>query len=276
MPPEVKTEIELEIAHVLFIDTVGYSKLSINEEHALFHTLNRIVKNSDRFRAADAAGKLVRLPTGDGMALVFAESPEAPVQCALEISKALRDSPELPLRMGIHSGPVSRVVDVNDRANITGAAVNIAQRVMACGDTGHILLSKRAADDLSEYRHWRPYLHDLGECRVKHGTKLGLVNLYSDEVGDAALPTSLKRQIEEQAAAQHAVSRNKFVIATTAALTVLAIGVAAYLTFHRGNTRPIPLRVAAEKSVAVLPFENLSDDKQNAYFADGVLDEILS
>ena len=165
MAAEVKKEIQLEIAHVLFIDIVGYSKLLINEQRALLDILNQIVRGTDQFRSAEAAGKLVKVPTGDGMALVFYSSPEAPVECALEISRALKNRPELKLRMGVHSGPVSGVVDVNDRANVAGAGINIAQRVMDCGDAGHILLSKRVAEDLEQFGHWRPLLHDLARAK---------------------------------------------------------------------------------------------------------------
>src|SRR5262244_779856 len=169
MPSEIKKEIKLEIAHVLFIDIVDYSKLLIDEQRDYLHTLNEVVRETDSFRAADAAGKLTRLPTGDGMALLFATTPDAPVSCALQISNALRSHPELQVRMGIHSGPVSGTTDVNDRSNVAGAGINIAQRVMDCGDAGHILLSKRVAEDLAQYRHWQVYLHDLGQCEVKHG-----------------------------------------------------------------------------------------------------------
>src|SRR5258707_10968817 len=167
MSTEIKKEIQLEIAHVLFIDIVGYSKLLINEQRALLNILNQIVRGTDQFRSAEAAGKLVKVPTGDGMALVFYSSPEAPVECALEISRALKERPELRLRMGVHSGPVSGVIDVNERANVTGAGINVAQRVMDCGDAGHILVSKHVAEDLEQYRQWQPCLHDLGECKVK-------------------------------------------------------------------------------------------------------------
>src|SRR5438477_1603116 len=169
MPAETKKEIGLEIAHVLFIDIVGYSKLLIDEQRDYLHTLNEVVRETDSFRAADAAGKLTRLPTGDGMALVFATTPDAPVSCALQIGKALRSHPEVQVRMGIHSGPVSGITDVNDRSNVAGAGINLAQRVMDCGDAGHILLSKRVADDLAHYNEWKPSLHDLGEVEVKHG-----------------------------------------------------------------------------------------------------------
>src|SRR5205807_6292294 len=131
------------------------------------------------FRNAEAAGKLIKIPTGDGMALVFQDRLEATVECALEISRALKEHPTLPLRMGVHSGPVSGVIDVNERANVAGAGINMAQRVMDCGDAGHILLSKRVAEDLEQYEHWQPLLHDLGTCEVKHDVRVGIVNLFS-------------------------------------------------------------------------------------------------
>src|SRR5436305_12468 len=161
MAAEVKKEIQLEIGHVLFIDIVGYSKLLINEQRALLDTLNQIVRATEEFQIAEQAGRLIKIPTGDGMALVFYKSPEEPVECALEISRSLKNHPELQLRMGVHSGPVSGVIDVNERANVAGAGINIAQRVMDCGDAGHILLSKHVAEDLEQYKHWRPLLHDL-------------------------------------------------------------------------------------------------------------------
>jgi len=193
MSAAVKKEIQLEIAHVLFIDIVGYSKLLINEQHELLQELNQIVRTTEAFRAAEAVGKLIRLPTGDGMALAFATTPDAPVQCALEISKALKSRPELRVRMGIHSGPVSGLVDVNDRSNIAGAGINLAQRVMDCGDAGHILLSRHIAEDLEQYRQWQPHLHDLGECEVKHGVRIHVVNLYTEEFGNPDLPDKFKR-----------------------------------------------------------------------------------
>jgi TolB-like protein/class 3 adenylate cyclase/Flp pilus assembly protein TadD len=217
---EAKKEIELEIAHVLFIDIVGYSKLSINEQHAAVEELNRIVRASEQFQRAEAVDRLLKIATGDGMALVFYTSPEAPAQCAVEISRALKEHPRLQLRMGIHSGPVSGVVDVNNRPNLTGAGINVAQRVMDCGDGGHILLSKHVAEDLEEYERWRPLLHDLGTCEVKHGVR---------------------------------------------------VGIAIFSLYRLRSTLTAP-----EKSIAVLPFENLSDDKENAYFTEGVGDEILT
>src|SRR5689334_16738525 len=181
MPNDAKKEIELEIGHVLFIDVVGYSKLSVNEQHARVEELNDVVRLSEQFRKAEAAGRLLKIPTGDGMALVFYRSPEEPAQCAFEIGRALKDNPRLPVRMGIHSGPVSGVVDVNERTNVAGGGINMAQRVMDCGDAGHILLSRHVAEDLAEYERWRSYLHDIGTFEVKHGVRVSVTNLYSDE-----------------------------------------------------------------------------------------------
>lgn len=279
-------ELELKIAHVLFIDTVGYSKLLINEQRELLHELNRIVRGAPRFRAAESAGKLIRLPTGDGMALVFSDSPEEPAECAFEISQALKNCPHLPLRMGIHSGPVSRVMDVNDRSNAAGAGLNIAQRVMSCGDAGHILLSKHAADDLVEYPHWHSYLHEIGECKVKHGAKIALVNLYSDEIGNPQLPSRCKK-VEQSGETRRGITFVGWpkIALITASMVVVALVLAVYAVFFikptsSSDRSPVsqdspPTLVPPEKSIAVLPFENLSDDKQNAYFADGVQDEIL-
>jgi adenylate cyclase len=197
MPSESSSDVKFEIGHVLFIDIVGYSKLLINEQSEQIQKLKEIVRGTEQFRLAEAEGKLLRLPTGDGGALVFRTSPEAPVLCALEISKALRSYPELQVRMGIHSGPVNEVVDLNEQANIAGAGINIAQRVMDCGDAGHILVSKRVGDDLEQYQHWRSLLHELGECEVKHGVRISLLNLYSDEAGNPELPEKF-RQVKKK------------------------------------------------------------------------------
>src|SRR6266481_5428408 len=266
MPAEVKKEIQLEIAHVLFIDIVGYSKLSINEQHAAVDELNAVVRTSERLQKAEALDRLIKIPTGDGMALVFYTSLEAPAQCAVEISRALKEHPRLELRMGVHSGPVSGVIDVNRHANLAGAGLNIAQRVMDCGDVGHILLSKHVAEDLEEYEQWRPLLHDLGTCEVKHGSRVSVTNLYSDEVGNPQLPSkflALKKYRSYVRWAEAAI-----------AFLVLAAVVAAFIFVLRKPTRS--LLSIAEKSIAVLPFENLSEDKANAYFADGIQDEILT
>jgi TolB-like protein/class 3 adenylate cyclase/Tfp pilus assembly protein PilF len=274
---EVKKEIGLEIAHVLFIDIVGYSKLLIDEQRDYLHTLNEVVRETESFCAADAAGKLTRLPTGDGMALVFATTPDAPVSCALQISKALRSHPEVQVRMGIHSGPVSGITDVNDRSNVAGAGINLAQRVMDCGDAGHILLSKHVADDLEQYRQWRSNLHDLGECEVKHDVRVHVVNLYTDELGNQAVPEKLRQARVTQSAPAAAASEAKparrlsgLVAALIGAAALVAVA-AFYVFSHRIVSKPI-----LEKSVAVLPFENLSRDPDNAYFADGIQDEILT
>src|SRR6202049_2735172 len=186
MSTGVDKKVHLEIAHVLFIDIVGYSKLSINDQRVAIDELTQAVRTSEQFQNAEAGARLIKIPTGDGMALVFYKSPEEPVECALEISRALKEHRQL--RMGVHSGPVSGVIDVNGQANLAGAGLNMAQRVMDCGDAGHILLSKRAADDLGEYEHWRPLLHDLGECEVKHGMRVSIANLHADQVGNPQPP----------------------------------------------------------------------------------------
>src|ERR1700730_13047895 len=194
-------DVKFEIGHVLFIDIVGYSKLLINEQSEQIQKLKEIVRGTEQFRLAEAEGKLLRLPTGDGGAVVFRTSPEAPVRCAVEISKELKRHPELHVRMGIHSGPVNEVTDLNEQANIAGAGINIAQLIMDCGDAGHILLSKHVAEDLEQYSHWRPHLHDLGECEVKHGVRVSIVNLNTDELGNAEVPEKLKPQRHRKKAA---------------------------------------------------------------------------
>src|SRR5882757_3818971 len=221
MPAEVKKEIQLEIAHVLFIDIVGYSKLSVNEQHAAVEELNQIVRATEQFQKAEAGSRLLKIPTGDGMALVFYTSPEAPAQCAVEISRALKEHPHLQLRMGIHSGPVSGVIDVNGRANLTGAGINMAKRVMDCGDAGHILLSRHVAEDLEEYEQWRPLLHDLGSCEAKHGMRVSVVNLYDDQFGNANLPRKFQTLQKRQTRLRWA--------ATAAALLALVAIVAGIL-----------------------------------------------
>src|SRR5947208_1236751 len=266
MPAEIKKEIQLEIAHVLFIDIIGYSKLSINDQRAAIDELTQAVRASEQFQNAETAGRLIKIPTGDGMALVFYKSPEEPVKCALEISRALKEHPKIELRMGVHSGPVSGVIDVNERANLAGAGLNMAQRVTDCGDAGHILLSKRVADDLGEYEHWRPLLHDLGECEVKHGMRVCIVNLHADEVGNPQQPKKF------QALKKHR-TRMRWAMAM-AMLLALAVIIAGFVFFLR---RPVhPTLSLLEKSIAVLPFDNLSEEKANAYFADGIRDEILT
>src|SRR6266481_5076032 len=245
----------LQIGHVLFIDIVGYSKLLVNQQSELLRELNEVVSGTSEFHEAESAGKLIRLPTGDGMALVFRTNPEAPAECAVEIARALKSHPAIQLRMGIHSGPVNEVVDVNQRANIAGAGINMAQRVMDCGDAGHILLSKHVAEDLEQDERWRPLLHDLGTCEVKHGARVGVTNLYSHEVGNPQLPKKFQTLQKHRSHVRWA----------EVAIVLLVLGaiVAAFLFVLRRPTRST-LSVA-EKSIAVLPFENLSEEKANAF-----------
>jgi TolB-like protein/Tfp pilus assembly protein PilF len=274
MAVEVKKEIQLEIAHVLFTDIVGYSKLPINQQRALVERLNEIVRATDEFQAAETAGRLITIPTGDGITLVFYDSPETPAECALEISRALKRHPELQLRMGIHSGPVSGVIDATGKANVAGAGINMAQRVMDCGDAGHILLSKHVAEDLEEYPHWQPHLHELGECEVKHGVRLSLVNLYTAELGNPAVPEKLKAARVAAAARRKRTAFRWLSLGVVSLLAVIAV--IGFLLFR--YKRPLAPResLVSEKSIAVLPFENLSSDKENDYFAEGIQDEILT
>jgi len=225
------------------MDVVGYSKLLVNEQRDVVHELNEVVRQTVQFRKSNAHGELICIPSGDGMALVFFQTPEEPVQCALEITRALKNHPRLRLRMGVHSGPIDQITDVNDQINVAGIGINIAQRMMDCGDAGHILISKRVADDLAQDRLWQPLLHDLGEIELKHGVKLGIVNLYSAELGNPHAPQKLSRQ----------AAPAKEPLASPSAVP------------------DVP-----EKSIAVLPFENLSADQENAFFVDGVHDEILT
>jgi len=286
---ETRPDLPLEIAHLLLIDVVGYSKLLVNEQIEFLQELNQIVRSTECFRTAEASGKLIRVPTGDGMALLFFHSPEEPVRCALEISRTLQEHSHIQVRMGVHSGPVNQVRDVNDKTNIAGPGINVAQRVMDCGDAGHILLSGHVADDLTQYRQWQPYLHDLGECEVKYGLRLHLVNLYKDNLGNPHLPDKLKRRRWKQASgAAHPISPPRWpkIMLTVALLvSIIALAISSLIFFHRASpttTSGLPKAAGdamtriAEKSIAVLPFENLSDEKENAYFADGVQDEILT
>jgi TolB-like protein/Flp pilus assembly protein TadD len=285
MAAEVKKEIQLEIGHVLFIDIVGYSKLLINQQSEVQRELNEIVSATKQFRAADAEGKLIRLPTGDGMALVFRNHPEAPAQCALEISEALKSHPSIQLRMGVHSGPVNEIADVNQRANMAGAGINIAQRVMDCGDAGHILLSKHVAEDLEHYDHWQPHLHDLGECEVKHGVRLSIVNLYTDELGNSAVPAKFKNAASSTVATSTIKPPDRKWPVIAALALILGAAVIGALMFRAKQVPPAPAASGSvaptaapvvNKSIAVLPFENFSADPENAFFADGMQDDILT
>jgi TolB-like protein/class 3 adenylate cyclase/Tfp pilus assembly protein PilF len=284
MPSEQSLDVKFEIGHVLFIDIVGYSKLLINEQSEHIQKLKQIVRATEQVRLAEAEGKLLRLPTGDGGALVFRNSPEAPVLCAMEIAKALKSHPELRVRMGIHSGPVNEITDLNEQANIAGAGINTAQRVMDCGDVGHILLSKRVADDLEQYPQWRSQLHDLGECEVKHGMRLHVVNLYRDELGNPNPPEKFR-----SAAQTNQVRRKPSFVGIIAVVLLVGVAIVAMIfgpAILRSREKGQKNNLASanktsvvaipEKSIAVLPFENRSEDKANAYFADGIQDEILT
>src|SRR5213079_2586903 len=265
MSAELSPDLPLEIAHLLLIDVVGYSKLLVNDPVESLQRLNRIVRSTDCFRAAEAKDKLIRLPTGDGMALLFFENLEQPAHCALEIAQALQNHPEIQVRMGIHSGPINQVPDVNDRVNIAGAGINVAQRVLDCGDAGHILLSKHVADDLGEYRHWQPYLDDLGECEVKHGLRLHVVNLCKENLGNPRVPEKLKRSKRWKPFPTDSVSPIRPPRFSTSALVVavvlsaLALALSFFIFFHRplavprsaGETFASPLAGVSDKSIAV-------------------------
>jgi TolB-like protein/class 3 adenylate cyclase/Tfp pilus assembly protein PilF len=288
-PAETASDLQLEIAHLLLIDVVGYSKLLVNEQIELLQELKRVVRSTESFRTAEASGELIRVPTGDGMALVFFHSPEQPARCALELSRELQDHPSIRLRMGIHSGPINRVTDVNEKANIAGPGINVAQRVMDCGDAGHILLSAHVAEDLCQYRHWQPCLHDLGEYEVKNKLRLHLFNLAKNGLGNPQVPEKLRRGRRRPASAisVRPITASRWPKpGLTIAFLVCAIALVIGSLIFFNRTRPrAPARIARAlsalapipaKSIAVLPFENLSDDKENAYFADGVQDEILT
>jgi TolB-like protein/lipoprotein NlpI len=275
MPVEPASDLKFEIGHVLFIDIVGYSKLLIHEQSDQLQRLKEIVRATEQFRLAEAEGKLLRLPTGDGGALVFRNTQEAPVLCALEINKALKNHPQLRVRMGIHSGPVNEITDLNEQANIAGAGINIAQRIMDCGDAGHILLSKHVAEDLEHYPRWQPYLHELGECEVKHGVRVHVVNFYDAEVGNPAVPERFKQARQKQVALRSTrrpspTLQRKYFLVTAAILLAAAISVGFWFYSRQAPVTP------AEKSVAVLPFTNLSGNPENAYFAAGIQDEIIT
>jgi len=277
MPAESETSVRLQIGHVLFMDLVGYSTLLLDEQRQYLEQLTEIVRGTEQVRSAKEAGKLIQLPVGDGMALVFFDSPEAPVRCAIEISKKLKEYPQLKLRMGIHSGPINEVRDVNDAANVAGAGINLAQRVMDCGDDRHILLSKRVAEDLGHSREWGHYLHDLGECAVKHGVPIVLVNFYGNGVGNPELPKMVgQSQLEQGAkvAARRAPRRSRAMYLAIAATFVLLAATTLVIWLYSRQKSATAL--LEEKSIAVLPFENFSPEKDNAFFAQGIQDEIIT
>jgi len=289
MPSQPSPDVKLEIGHVLFIDIVDYSKLLINQQSDQLQKVKEMVRGTEQFQLAETEGKLLRLPTGDGGALVFRNSPEAPVLCAMEIAKALKSHPEVRVRMGIHSGPVNEISDLNEQANIAGAGINIAQRVMDIGDAGHILLSRHVAEDLEHYPRWQAHLHELGECEVKHGVRISVVNLYNDDVGNPAVPekfrsaqAAIPQSPTAAATPTKAFVKSRMAVVSALALAILGFALVAILLRKRAHEpKPIATNEAsataiAPKSIAVLPFDNLSHDPENAYFAEGVQDEILT
>jgi TolB-like protein/class 3 adenylate cyclase len=273
----VETGTNFELAHVLFMDVVGYSQLLIDDQREVLRDLNAIVRGTEQFRVAESQKKLVCLPTGDGMVVAFFTAPDAAARCAIEIARGLRDHPEIRLRMGIHCGPVSAVTDVNQYMNVAGGGINMAQRVMDCGDAGHILLSQRVAEDLAQFREWNASVHDVGEAEVKHGTKLHLFNFFGDGFGNAALPAKLKKPAVPAANKKWALAALIAVLAIIVFLLIYRIAMPLRGLLRNGERvsegRALPI---SDKSIAVLPFENLSDDKSNAYFVDGIQDEILT
>jgi TolB-like protein len=284
--PPLEPDLKLELGHLLLIDVVGFSQLLANDQIKGIKALNRVVRSTECFRNAEGAGKLIRLPTGDGMALVFFESPDEPVRCAFQIAAELRDHPDIRIRMGIHSGPVNQIADVNDRPNFAGAGLNIAQRIMDCGDAGHILVSQHVGDDLAQYAEWRSAVHPLGECEVKHGYRLHIANLFKDGLGNEAIPEKLRRTRWGHAPRRQPSARPveplrwpTLLIVSAALLSLIAFASTLWMFWRPGHSQsqlPEAATVVPDKSIAVLPFENLSDQTQDIYFADGVQDEILT
>ncbi len=282
MPAPAESAPKVKIAHVLSTDVVGYSLLLITEQIRVMNQLTSIVKSTEQFCQVDAQGKLMSLPTGDGMSLVFFDDPQAPIECAIEIASALKSHPDIPLRMGIHSGPVNKVINVSDRSNVAGAGMDIAQRVMSCGDAGHILLSKRVAEDLAPFPRWHPHFHDLGECEVKHGRKVGLVNFCNGEVGNPELPKSCATQDSSAigiSTPASGFSGPKRALIAGAALLTIAVAVGFFFV-SRSKTRPLwkdsGAAQATSHSIAVLPFENAGNDPNAEYLAEGISEALIN
>jgi TolB-like protein/tetratricopeptide (TPR) repeat protein len=265
MTAEERSDSQVEIGHVLFIDIVGFSKLLGDQQTGFCAHLNQTVRQTDSFRAADASGRLLRLPTGDGMALIFFTGPEAPLQCAVEVSRLLKAS--IALRMGIHSGPVNKTRDVDGRINVTGSGINMAQRLMDCADAGHILLSKRVAEDLAQYSKWQPYLHELGQTEVKHGAKIDIFNFYTDDIGNTVLPEKLKGKRITRAS-----GFTRFVKPIVAAVFVIGIALVLWFFARRGGEGPA---IFPGKSVAVLPFKPLVANSRDEVLEAGMADTLI-
>ncbi|MDB6147068.1 MAG: Tetratricopeptide 2 repeat protein, partial [Spartobacteria bacterium] len=272
MIAELESDAQLEIGHVLFMDIVGFSKLLVDEQSECSRRLNQIVRGTEQFRAAEVADKLIRLPTGDGMVLVFFTSPEAPARCAMEIARTMKDSP-FGLRMGIHSGPVNKIADVNDRSNLAGTGINMAQRVMDCGDAGHILLSKRVTEDLEQHSRWKPYLHHLGEFEVKHGVKIDIVNLFTDEVGNPATPQKLKDKKVEPG-----FYRSRFAKPLTGAALLIAVALGGFFVYRNQQKSAVSslATIFPGKSVAILPFKPLLASNRDEALEAGMADTLIT
>src|ERR1700723_2898834 len=249
----------LEMAHVLFMDVVAYSTLHMDQQESVLSELQEAVSTTPEFARAQAEDRLIRLPTGDGMALVFFHDPEAPVRCALELSRSLRDHPEIKLRMGIHSGPVYRIADINANQNVSGGGINIAQRVMDCGDAGHILISSAEAEVLGQLSSWCPMLHDLGEAEVKHGVRVHLYNLYTSDAGNSVLPNkvAISKTLVEPGLKSNTESvrrRSYSVWPIAAAITFFAI-VAFVLGYWRVREKQA-VALPNTKQLAILPLND--------------------
>lgn len=267
MSSEIENDAQLEIGHVLFIDIVGFSKLLVDEQSAATQRLNELVRNSEQFRADEAAGKLLRLPTGDGILLVFFSSPEAPARCAIHVARGLKGE-SFGVRMGIHSGPIHKIRDVDGRSNLAGTGVNLAQRVMDCGDANHILLSRRAAEDLEQHSKWRPRLHDLGTFEVKHGVKIDIVSLHDAEIGNSRLPEKLK--------GKRISSAKRMAKLLVVAALFLAIGISYWVLLQRSKQKSAAASAVPEKSVAILPFRPLSSKNRDEVLENGMADTLIA
>jgi tetratricopeptide (TPR) repeat protein/class 3 adenylate cyclase len=235
-----------ESANVLFLDIVGFTKLAVNRQRQVLKQLLEAVRSTEEYNRANAADQLLRLPTGDGMALVFLNTtPVAPVCCAKHICKALSSgSQSFGVRMGVHSGPVYRDENIDNRPNVTGDGINLAQRVMSCGDEGHIILSNTVAEFLRAFDEWRPQIHDLGEVKVRHDKVLHIFNLYGEGFGNPAQPAAVRSQ-----------RRRRYLMVAGAALLVMA-GLIFYL-YYSGSRQKID-------SIAIFPLSVTDPNLESA------------